>query len=324
MIRPITMIEAILFAFNITMPNLVLLALGFFMQKNNFVNEGFIETASKMVFNYCLPCLLFFSVLKSDVNYSEQINLITAGFICTFGLFFGAEIYARYFVEDIKDKGVFVQGVFRSNMAIMSLAIVANAYGDEGLGIGAIYMGIMTIIYNILSVITLSRTQNNSGNFIQKSKKIALSILKNPLIIALVSAFVLKAIGLSKTSEWINKTGSLLGAVALPLALICAGATLNIKSMLSLSGVSMQASIGRIIIAPLLAIALGVVFKLPAIQFGVLFFMVSSPAAAASYVMAKAMGGNDVLAANILGFTTIFSMLAIAVGSAVLRLLGMM
>ena len=59
--------------------------------------------------------------------------------------FFLAEIYAKFFISELKDKGVFVQGVFRSNMAIVSLATVFNAYGSEGLGVGAIYMGVITI-----------------------------------------------------------------------------------------------------------------------------------------------------------------------------------
>lgn len=318
------MIDAIVFAFNITMPNFLLLALGFFMQRKNLINDGFIETASKIVFNYCLPCLLFFSVLKSDVNYSEQLPLIASGFVCTFGLFFGAELYAKFFVNDVKDKGVFVQGVFRSNMAIMSLAIVANAYGEKGLGVGAVYMGIMTILYNILSVITLSRTQHNDGGLWQKTQNIVLSIVKNPLIIALILAFALKAMGISKAPDWIGKTGALLGAVALPLALICAGATLNLKSMLALSGVSMQASLGRIVVAPVVAILVGLSFALPPLQMGVLFLMVASPVAAASYVMAKAMGGNEILAANILGFTTVFGMIGMGVGAGILRVMGLM
>ena len=155
-----------------------------------------------------------------------------------------------------------------------------------------------------------------------QAKSILVKIIKNPLIIALVSAFVYKALDLPMLPEFINKTGGLLGAVALPLALICAGATLNIKSMISLSGLSMQASIGRIVIAPLLAVVVGVAFALEPLQFGVLFLMVASPAAAASYVMAKAMGGNDILAANILGFTTVFGMIGMAVGMALLRVLG--
>lgn len=317
------MLAAIIFAISITLPNLLLMLLGFMMKKQGKVNEGFIQVATNMVFNYCLPCLLFFSVLKSNVDIAKQVNLLTAGLACTLTLFILAEIYAKFFVEKIEDKGVFVQGVFRSNMAIMSLAVVANAYGADGLSVGAVYMGILTIVYNILAVITLSRTAKTEGGIMAQATGIIGHIIKNPLVIALVAAFAYKVVGLPALPSFITKTGELLGAVALPLALICAGATLNLKSMLSLSGVSMQASIGRIIIAPVMAVLFGLGFGLQGVEMGVLFLMIASPAAAASYVMAKAMGGNDVLAANILGFTTVFAMIGMAAGMAALRVLGL-
>lgn len=298
------------------------MVLGFVMQRRQAVNQNFVEVASSMVFQYCLPCLLFFSIIKSDIHVGEQLTLLTAGLVTTFTLFFAGELYAYFFVPEKRDKGVFVQGVFRSNMAIMGLATVANAYGDKGMSVGAVYMGIITIVYNILSVITLSRSDAPKGSFWHQVLSITKKIGQNPLIIALVAAFVYKFSGLPMPPQVIVKTGELLAAVALPLALICAGATLDLKAMFSTSGVSMQASIARIIVAPLTAIVIGWLFALSPIQMGVLFLMVASPVAAASYVMARSMGANDVLAANILGFTTVFSMLSIAVGMVVLRTLG--
>ena len=94
--------------------------------------------------------------------------------------------------------------------------------------------------------------------------------------------------------------------------------------MLNLSGLSMQASIGRIVIAPIVAILVGLSFGLTGVHMGVLFLMVASPTAAASYVMAKAMGGNEILAANILAFTTVVSLFGMAIGAAALRALGWM
>ncbi len=317
-----TVLTAFLFALKITLPNILLMLLGLVMQKKRAINQSFVETATDMVFNYCLPCLLFFSILKSEIDFSSQLNLIGAGLIVTFSLFLLAEWFAYFFVADPRDKGVFTQGVFRSNMAIMGLATVANAYGDKGVSVGAVYMGIITIVYNILSVITLSRSDAPKGSFWHQVLSITKKIGQNPLIIALVAAFVYKFSGLPMPPQVIVKTGELLAAVALPLALICAGATLDLKAMFSTSGVSMQASIARIIVAPLTAIVIGWLFALSPIQMGVLFLMVASPVAAASYVMARSMGANDVLAANILGFTTVFSMLSIAVGMVVLRTLG--
>ena len=159
------MLHALLFALQITLPNILLMVLGFVMQRRQAVNQNFVEVASSMVFQYCLPCLLFFSIIKSDIHVGEQLTLLTAGLVTTFTLFFAGELYAYFFVPEKRDKGVFVQGVFRSNMAIMGLATVANAYGDKGMSVGAVYMGIITIVYNILSVITLSRSDAPKGSF---------------------------------------------------------------------------------------------------------------------------------------------------------------
>lgn len=298
------------------------MAIGFYIKQKAIVDSHFVAMASDFVFKFALPCLLFFSVLKSTINVGEHINLLMAGFMTTFVLFFVAQLYAIFFIDDNKDKGVFVQGVFRSNMAIISLATVANAYGDKGVSVGAIYMGVITILYNILAVITLSYAQNQTNSFHQKLTHLTKQIIKNPLIIALISAFIYKAAALPPPPEFIHKTGTLLANTALPLALLCAGATLDVKSMLQPSGLSMKASLGRIVLAPMVAVAVGVGLQLTPMQLGVLFMMVASPAAAASYVMAKAMGGNEVLAANILAFTTVFGMIGMAVGMAILRILA--
>ncbi|WP_201536618.1 AEC family transporter [Psychrobacter ciconiae] len=319
------MIDAVVFAVAIILPNLILMGLGFFMQRRGAASKPFVDQASNFVFNYCLPCLLFFSVVDSQVDYGKQVQLIAAGAVVTFILFFGSEVYARRFITSPADQGVFVQGVFRSNMAILGLATVANAYGDEGLSIGAVYMGLVTILFNILAVVTLSRVfKSAEDTWLTKSKLILNKLVTNPLMIALVAAFAYKALNLPPVPSVLHKTGDLLASVTLPLALICAGASIDWRSMLAPSGLSMQASIGRIVIAPLIAIAVGLGFGLQGIHMGVLFLMVAAPTAAASYVMAKAMGGNDVLAANILAFTTVVGMFGMAIGAAVLRGMGLM
>ena len=65
------MTAAIIFAITIVLPNLVLMWLGFFMQRRGEASQAFIDQASSFVFNYCLPCLLFFSVVDSEVDYAK-------------------------------------------------------------------------------------------------------------------------------------------------------------------------------------------------------------------------------------------------------------
>lgn len=112
--------------------------------------------------------------------------------------------------------------------------------------------------------------------------------------------------------------------LALPLALMCAGATLDVRSLFKVSDVSLWSSLGRLLIAPVVAVLVGIAFALDGMSMGVLFLMTATPVAAASYVMAKAMGANDVAAANIVGLTTIGAMSVAAIGIASLRLVGWM
>ena len=123
-------------------------------------------------------------------------------------------------------------------------------------------------------------------------------------------------------SPLLVQTGGYLSAVALPLALICAGATLNVQSLFSVSSIALWASIGRLIAAPLIAVLVGLAFGLQGLNMGVLFMMMATPVAAASYVMAKAMGANEVAAANIIGITTVGAMPVAAGGIALLRAVG--
>ncbi|MEG3027941.1 MAG: AEC family transporter, partial [Aeromonas sp.] len=55
-----------------------------------------------------------------------------------------------------------------------------------------------------------------------------------------------------------------------------------------------------------------------------LFLISSTPTAAASYVMTRAMGGDSVLAANIIATTTLGSLVSTSLGAALMNYLGLM
>ncbi|HKK57301.1 MAG TPA: AEC family transporter, partial [Marinobacter sp.] len=57
-------------------------------------------------------------------------------------------------------------------------------------------------------------------------------------------------------------------------------------------------------------------------ELGLMFLFFASPTAAASFVMVKAMQGNDRLAANIVALTTLMASVTVTVGVFLLRSLG--
>lgn len=310
--------EAAQFALSVTMPSVLLLVLGWFLRRSGQIDGPFCDQASKIVFRYSMPALLFFSIYANQTDYRTQIPLISAGALASLLLFVGAELVAQYRIPAAADKGVFVQGVYRANTMIVGLAFVGNAYGQTGVAVGAVYGGAMTLLYNVLAVLTLSR----AGGGLRLAPMVR-QIAANPLVLAIVAALAARSVQLP-VPVLLQQTGGYLAVIALPLALICAGATLDVKSLFRVSDISLWASLGRLIGAPLVAVLVGWAFNLDGMAMGVLFLMMATPVAAASYVMAKAMGANDVAAANIVGLTTVGAMPVAAAGIALLRTAGWM
>jgi len=83
--------------------------------------------------------------------------------------------------------------------------------------------------------------------------------------------------------------------------------------------VTLTAGLLKMIVLPLLATsaAWGLGFAGP--ELGVLFLYFASPTSVASFVMAKMMGGNDRLAANIIALTTLMASITVTFGVFVLR-----
>lgn len=314
-------LASMLFSVNITLPNILMLLLGIYLKKIRMINDNFSHQGSRLVFNITLPALLFISIVKHPIDYNAQIKLVTISMIGTILLFLFAELFAAYYVAEKRERGIFVQGVFRANSGIIGLSLCANAYGSAGLAIASVYTALITLLFNILAVITLSRSLSDNGQ--TNLRHILLQLLKNPLIIAILAALLFSKLGFT-LHDALFSTATYLANMTLPLALLCAGASLDLKNMDGSSSVAIHASIGRVIIAPFIMVLIGRIFGLQGMDLGILFLMSSTPVAAASYAMVKSMGGNGKTAANIIGITTFTAMFSSSIGITILKQLNWM
>jgi predicted permease len=204
-------------------------------------------------------------------------------------------------------------------MGIIGLAYCVNAYGEPGLLVSSLYLGLVTILFNILSVITLSRSLHKR----QGVWRIVRGIATNPLIIA---------IGLALPVSWFDITlpalllqsGQYFADLTLPLALLCTGASLNFRTLRGEIGNTLTAAACKLLVIPVLFTLVGALLGFRGIDLGVLMLMSSAPTATASYVMVRAMGGNATLAANIVVLTTLGSLFTTSLGIMALKGLGMM
>ena len=308
-------IQTLSFAFSVTGPIFMILALGVWLKRIGMLNDAFVESASKLVFNVTLPALLFISISQTSLSESANLAIIAYGAAATVLVFILLECLAYYWVKPPEDRGVVVQGAFRSNMGIVGLAYCVNAYGEAGLVAASLYLGLITILFNILAVITLSRSLHTED---PSWRRIFIGIARNPLIIGIVAALPFA------WQQWtlppvLLQTGDYFAQMTLPLALLCTGATLNFRSIRYAVGKTFGASLGKLVLVPAVFALSAVWPGFRGMDLGILMLMAFAPTAAASYIMVRAMGGNAVLAANIIAITTIGSLFSTSLGIVLLK-----
>ncbi|MBC9072861.1 AEC family transporter [Thauera sp. CAU 1555] len=313
-------LQILAFSLSVTGPIFVILGFGVLLLRTGMLTDAFVDAGSRLVFNIALPALLFISISQTRIEETANFALVGYGMAATFAAFLLLEWLVARFIEPARDRGVVVQGAFRSNMGIIGLAYCVNAYGEAGLVAASLYLGLVTILFNVLSVITLQRSLHRGGGGIAR---MARGIATNPLIIGILAGLAVSASGL-QLPQIALKSGQYFADLTLPLALLCTGASLNFRSLRDELSSTLFAAIAKLVAIPLLFVAGGVAIGFRGIELGVLLLMSSAPTAAASYVMVRAMGGNAPLAANIIALTTLGSLLTTSAGITVLRALELM
>jgi predicted permease len=317
----ISMMDQLLFSASITGPIFLMLVLGVILKRVGLLNDNFIEVASKLVFQVTLPAMLFLSIVGSEHDFAAGSAFVGYGLMANIVFFIFTTISARLFFKHSKDQGVIVQGGFRANTAIIALAYVANTYGDEGVALAALYVAATTVLYNIQAVIALSPKGQDSKS--QAAKVIVKTLTKNPLIIAILLGVAVYWLSLP-IPEMVTDAGQYFANMTLPLALLCTGGSLDVRALRHEQGPSWFATSYKLVIGPLFITLGAYLFGFTGMELGILFFMNAAPTAAASYVMARSMGGNPRLAANIIALTTVLSVFSCTLGIFVLSNLNLM
>ena len=312
-------ISVFLFAFSVTVPIFAIVLLGVVLKRVGLITDDFTQVASNLVFNIGLPVMLFTNSVKSDFSQLVNLRLVVVLVATTLLVFFLSWIVARFHVSDARDRGIYVQGSFRGNLIVVGLAFCANAYGAAGLATATLPTAMLVIVYNVLSVYILNVTLNQGGGHFAGT---VAGILKNPLIIAIVAGLMANASGL-RVPDLVIDTGAYLSRMTLPLALLCIGGSLDFH-LLRRSGTSaLTASFWKLIVSPVVVCLIAIPFGVRDDELGVLFLLAAAPTAAASFIMARAMGGNSGMAANIVLLSTACSIVTVTGGLSFLKFSGL-
>ena len=314
------MIDNIIFTGNVVAPVFLIVALGYFVKRINVINENFVDVTSKFVYSVSLPALVFINISEIDLSEAIDFNQIIYIYAATLIIFFLIWLISIPFIKEGKNLSVFVQGAYRSNFAIVGFAIVSKLFGSYALGKASLILAFVLPLYNILAVIILTVPLRKERKL--NLKKTIIEIVLNPLIVAVMVGLPFSYYRLEIPSV-INLTAGFLAELALPLALIGIGGSLNLQNIKKASGLAFTSSAIKIILIPLLLTLGALHFGFRGLELGIMYVLFASPTAIVSFIMAEAMGANSKLAGNIVLISTVASVLTIAAGIVILKELAL-
>ncbi len=317
------MVGNLIYSINAILPIFLLVVLGFVLRKSGKVDEKFMETADWVVFKIALPVMLFLEVATGSINHEMDRKLILYLVISVTTVFFLVSLLCALFMKDKSKRGAFVQGSCRSNFAILGVPLAVNMFGEVGGQAIAFAMPFIILMFNGYSVILLSVF--SEGEEKRDGKGMAFAVLKdvvtNPLVLAVAAGlpFMFFEISLPAVAD---KTLKYLSELATPLALISLGANFRTESLKGRVGYAILGAVIKTVILPLVAVTVAVCIGLRGPSLGVVLICFGAPSAVSSYIMAKKMGNDYDLAAQILLLSTMLCVLTVFVGIFILKTLS--
>lgn len=282
-------------------PVILTIVLGGILKRRQFVSDTFWQGAERIGYYLLLPALFFYSLATTnlrDVPIPEMAAvLLSSTFITAIGLYTCRHLVSS---DGPAFTSVFQGGVRFNNF--IGVTIAASLYGDAGIAIAAVANAVIVPTVNILCVLIFAKCAHKGSS----PKTVLKAIVTNPLLVSCVLGVAVHLSGLSLPTM-LTDTLKSLGLAASPIGLLCVGAALSFQAFRShLKSISFSAFF-KFLIMPgvtyLACRALG--FSGPAASVALVFQAL--PTASSSYVMAKQLGGDAPLMANIVAAQTLLS-----------------
>ncbi|MGP1628684.1 MAG: AEC family transporter [Giesbergeria sp.] len=293
----------------VLIPDFSLILLGYLVCRFTALNRSVWQPVEGLVYYLLFPVLLFQSIVRSPIELGAASGLIAAGLVS--GLSGIALAYALPHVPwlgrhiNARDHAGAAQVAFRFN-SFIGLALADRLAGAQGLQLIAVLIGISVPLFNVAAVWPMAR--HGEHHFTRE-------LLRNPLILATAAGLATNLLGLH-IPEVLVPTFTRVGAAALALGLMAAGAGLQFGSLKHDKALTVSVLSIRHLLLPLVAWLAARWMGLDAVQTTVLLTFSALPTSSSCYVLATRMGYNGPYVAGLVTLSTLLgpASLSLALG----------
>ena len=285
------------------LPVFVLIAVGYALRKSDFLPDATWRPIEKLSIHLLYPGFLIPAIWSADIS-GGGAGAAGLAAVSAVGIIAAVTLLAKPLIR--LDGPAFTslfQGVIRWNSFVF-LPVIQSVYGPDGLALAAVVIGAMIPVTNVLCVVVLERWGADRRPLSPLS--ILRAIVSNPILVACLIGLALNLAGVRRLPG-LSDTLELLGAAALPLGLIVAGAGLSFAEVARRRITIGAVTFVKLIVTPPLMWGLCRLYGGDETAQGIALMCGASPGAAASYMLARQMGGDAPLMAGVVALTTVAS-----------------
>ena len=197
---------------------------------------------------------------------------------------------------------------YHSNLGYLGLPLVAATFSGEVTAVASVVLGIASLVQVPITVVVLVSINGADTSPVDQLAELA----TNPVLLALVAGIVIGSLGLP-VAQPVTAILDVLATLALPLALLCVGATLQVDRA-GLDWGATGSVVGlKLLVMPALAWAVFSALGVGAAAFTAAVVMLGTPSAVSTYVFASELGGDSQFASLNVFATTVGSLASLFV-----------
>ncbi len=290
--------------FNASAPIALIILLGYVLNRYRIAGPEIWSAIEHVCFYILFPFLIVRTLAGAAISELPVAHfaLVVAGAAVGMALLLLA---ARPFLMSHGISGPTFTSLFQGATrfhGFMALAVVGALYGGPGLALVALAISFLVPTLNVLSIIVLTIWGEGAGAI--SVRTILLRMAQNPLIIACLAGLTLNFSGVP---PFIFSAIEIIGDGGLGLAMLAVGAGLQIERVAQTKWLLIVGVLIRLIGMPMLMIGLSWLVGLEGLPRTIAIIAGAVPTASTAYVMARKMGGDAQLMANIVTFQVVAS-----------------
>ena len=301
--------ESFLAAVRVVVPMVLTMFLGWLFRVRGIVDRVTMKNFDKLLFRIFMPTLLFKNIYDMDFSQGLAVKEMIFAGVCLTVLFAFCVTFPKLLTSDGNKSSVIGQAVVRGNYILFGVAVSEALYGEGNVG-AVVMLGVVVIpAINIFAAVILELNRSGKADV----GKLFLAILKNPMIIGAICAFVFKVVW-SVVRSVANSTTT--------LSFISLGVGLEMAAVDSDKKLLAWGIVLRMVVVPLIFMPLSILAGFRDQSLCAMMVVFAAPTAVSSYPMAVAMGADGKLAGQLVCSTTILSVVTIFLWTLALKTVG--